>query len=736
MSVVPIDDVKIQPNFSQACKTGSTRNIAHNLDAGSQNANHEEEKANLQHDGVLCTECASLDMASIVSELDMDSVKFIFRLRTEHLESNRLSCPLCSIIIWMLQGVPKSKPRGRLALYICSTLWLDPNVQFGRYAFWLDWIKEKNANFLILANGRYDLPCRRLALIWNTLSPSPVMTDQTTQSRKLQPLNVRRFIDYAYLKQWLKRCDTLPTHREFCNPPVVRPYWPAKVIDCHRLTIVPTQSSYDYVALSYVWGLQPHKPPSKYPLLRLQDLPPTIRDAIKITIETGHRYLWVDRYCINQDQNTAKNIDIQNMGQIYNGASLTIIATAGSDPNYGLPGVSKPRDGILPFVTSSEWAISGVPEDVQYLIYESVWVTRAWTYQEALLSRRRLFFTDQALYFECHKAGCCLEFGDGVEAPEGDTVSIFGASGYDTSKIFGYISDYSRRQLTYDTDYLNGLLGILGFMAGVENPALHLFGVPICPQMTLPIQSTLKRTNTRDCREFMIGMGWTVAKSKRRNIDAPSWSWVAWKGSVSWPAEFDHGRAYFITNSEVWIEDATQAVLPIQTLREHPDTWKEDYRLCKVIHINAEVFGIALVYPDIHKWETYGFRKWNKVTEPKSITADYFAVWETHNDILVHAPVFLFQQESFEPPKEIHPLDKNFKVLKLGTYDYPEKPAPGFSSGVEGKILREVRGGYEVLGYISFNYNNMHFFARQGTSKNVTEKMLLPDMIKERVRLL
>ena len=77
-----------------------------------------------------------------------------------------------------------------------------------------------------------------------------------------------------------------------------------KVMDCVNGTIVTLESQMEYVALSYVWGNQdgqrrvsrrdvsPRKP-SEYPKL--------IQDARTIVRNLEFRYLWVDKYCINQE---------------------------------------------------------------------------------------------------------------------------------------------------------------------------------------------------------------------------------------------------------------------------------------------------------------------------------------------------------------------------------------------------------------------------------------------------
>ncbi|OTA64713.1 hypothetical protein K449DRAFT_327806, partial [Hypoxylon sp. EC38] len=112
------------------------------------------------------------------------------------------------------------------------------------------------------------------------------------------------------------------SYHSTCKPPTGQRKWPTKLLDCQSLEIVMAQSSDTYVALSYVWGKQQDN------ISSIRDCPATIRDAIKVTVKIGYRYLWVDRYCIDQDHSAEKHTEIQQMGRIYNGASLTIIAAA------------------------------------------------------------------------------------------------------------------------------------------------------------------------------------------------------------------------------------------------------------------------------------------------------------------------------------------------------------------------------------------------------------------------
>ncbi|ORX94759.1 heterokaryon incompatibility protein-domain-containing protein, partial [Clohesyomyces aquaticus] len=129
-----------------------------------------------------------------------------------------------------------------------------------------------------------------------------------------------------------------------------------------------------------------------------------VMDAITVALRLGISYLWVDRYRINQDDPDEKHRLITNMDKIYAGAEVTIIAAAGSDPHYGLPGVSSTfrspnqyevRIGSKNYMSLPPLSRVG-PDSTRNLRWK-----RGWTYQEMLLSRRRLVFTPHQMYFQC-----------------------------------------------------------------------------------------------------------------------------------------------------------------------------------------------------------------------------------------------------------------------------------------------------------------------------------------------
>jgi len=75
----------------------------------------------------------------------------------------------------------------------------------------------------------------------------------------------------------------------------------------------------------------------------LSSLPQTIEDVVTIIGKPGFHYLWVDMCCIKQD--SEKDVDnlIKYIDLAHRRAQATIVAAAGSGPNFELTGVSSGR---------------------------------------------------------------------------------------------------------------------------------------------------------------------------------------------------------------------------------------------------------------------------------------------------------------------------------------------------------------------------------------------------------
>jgi hypothetical protein len=199
----------------------------------------------------------------------------------------------------------------------------------------------------------------------------------------------RDSVDLDLVKLWIMGCQT--KHVGHCADPAleflsnVRSLPGFQLIDCMSKEVVQAPRVFDYVALSYVWGqplVEEVDTANSYTqlggLLPL-DLPETIVDAIKVTLKLGYRYLWVDKYCISQGLDPyALQEQLAGMGTIYSGAVVTIIAAAGIDANYGLPGVGVRQRIEQPSITINGTTWSSGFENTSSPFELSKWVTRGW----------------------------------------------------------------------------------------------------------------------------------------------------------------------------------------------------------------------------------------------------------------------------------------------------------------------------------------------------------------------
>ncbi|KAF2251496.1 HET-domain-containing protein [Trematosphaeria pertusa] len=241
--------------------------------------------------------------------------------------------------------------------------------------------------------------------------------------RKISPDEV----DIGLLRSWMDRCSTY--HNGECDRDVrTVDSLPLnlRLIDVRRRCVIKVAEGEvpEYVALSYMWGSQKMKEETGMdPAMLLQKdircgprgemtplqtkLPKTIEDAMTLTRLLGYRYLWNDALCIVQDATLEQKVpDLTNMKLIYSCASLTIAAAAGTHADYGIPGIGVPRR-----IHQNSEVVRDLRLATMFPSYtalenssELLWNTRGWTFQEKLLSRRIILFTDYQVYFKCSES--------------------------------------------------------------------------------------------------------------------------------------------------------------------------------------------------------------------------------------------------------------------------------------------------------------------------------------------
>lgn len=349
--------------------------------------------------------------------------------------------------------------------------------------------------------------------------------------------------DPELLKSWLCLCDR--HHGARCSQRVDRQGPDIRLIDTKNQCIVSSRlldSSIhqDYVALSYVWGdvERSYVPVGGYSVLTNKGallhlkLSKTIVDAMQLTQRLGLRYLWVDALCIKQDDFSDKEKHIARMGFVFQSALFTIIAASGSDCDAGLPGCRPgTRFKRQQLVEAGNITLLSSVQHEKILTPEtSKWARRAWTFQEELLSRRRLIFTDEQVWWQCPCATWCeqsqLETEDAIGFLfSGQTVELSLRERYSKLRFkdyFDLVSKYAQRELSYPSDALNAFKGILSILTDYSKE--HFFwGFAI---------SSFER------QLYWVGK----AKIRTTLLDdcLPTWSWVDWMGELS----FRHYQTY------------------------------------------------------------------------------------------------------------------------------------------------------------------------------------------------
>lgn len=374
--------------------------------------------------------------------------------------------------------------------------------------------------------------------------------------RLFSPRMVGTRFDPEVVKSWLSACDT---HHPLCTASESRDTAPdVYFINCQTRTLVPggdLPPAAEYVALSYVWGIKtPAKagpetslrPGSALP----ERIPAVIGDAIKVTLALGLQFLWVDKYCIDQKNQATKHKQIFHMDAVYRHACLTIIAAAGADQSTGLPGGTQDRPARQTSIQTDEVSIlSTLPSPVNHII-NSKWASRAWTFQEAILSQRRLVFTDDQLYFECDSMHCyeslCVSFDMlyATHSRHSDEHNnfikpkLFGF-GHQTAGILTYVhcaEEYTMSSLTFDEDSLNAFTGVTRNLEKTRKPPVrNICGVPFLHP------SDVATPSCNYLQMLLAGLAWrhrpTADTAPRRRHGFPSWSWAGWAGPVVWPSK-------------------------------------------------------------------------------------------------------------------------------------------------------------------------------------------------------
>ncbi|KAI4860851.1 HET-domain-containing protein [Hypoxylon rubiginosum] len=355
-------------------------------------------------------------------------------------------------------------------------------------------------------------------------------------------------------------------------------YYPTRLLDvgsstCSKLRLIisaeyPALSKGEanfvgvrYAALSYCWG--PKDEANKQLIttrgtirnhiaqIEFGHLPQTVADAVQVCRTIGIRYLWVDALCIVQDNRDDWAREAFEMANVYANSFITLCILQGNSCTSGfLKKPHSPKTLQVNFRSRLDSSISGKlylrmlhpprenlkdsrlqtmgglvgagPDEPAKLdLRDAAWSNRGWTFQEARLSPRKLFYGPLMFHISCGKL---QESADGSKFDEDD---FFRQREPKFSDVlvgwYSLVATYGNRALSYERDRF---------------PALSAFPRTISEKF--PDQQYLAGLWKSDLHRGLLWTpyAWTDLKTyleyPEEGYIAPSWSWACHPGGLTW----------------------------------------------------------------------------------------------------------------------------------------------------------------------------------------------------------
>ncbi|KAK7973040.1 hypothetical protein PG996_007268 [Apiospora saccharicola] len=401
------------------------------------------------------------------------------------------------------------------------------------------------------------------------------------------------YFDISTLKNWLRVCEE--GHGAQC---MVSAASKGESFLGTLVSIVKPDTPVHFAALSYMWspggaGSSDIKL-EKANISHLETprsltgigLPRIILHAISLCRDLGEQFLWVDRLCIVQDDRDSKSAQIGAMDLIYRSASFTIVAALNSrTTDMGLPGhaeqARQPWSSVFrpPLDYNFEYV---TPNGIQAIVDSSMWNRRGWTFQERLLSKRRLFITEHQAIFQCslvvaeeestwdweyQRPHSASEVIHEISTDDSATPRLSAEPGIlqmpgqveeryskhflpETPTLESYkrwVEDYSSRQLSFGTDILKAFSGVASVVETGFGSRM-LFGLPeiLLPQCLL----------------------WTCdALYVRRGdpVSIPSWSWASCAKPVDYGWVNEDDKANMCSIVQYYYQDPDEGLRELAT---------------------------------------------------------------------------------------------------------------------------------------------------------------------------
>ncbi|PSK55278.1 hypothetical protein B9Z65_2667 [Elsinoe australis] len=330
-----------------------------------------------------------------------------------------------------------------------------------------------------------------------------------------------------------------------------------------------------YMTLSYCWGTAPATSQlrtTRATLATHQDrgipfssLPLTFQQTIQIARLLSISHLWIDALCIIQSDVEDWHAEAPRMQDVYGHSYLNVSASASTSPDGGLFRGRDARHLDISLVpgpigdrgVGQRFAV--VHKDYwEAQLLESKLYSRAWVFQERMLSPRLLHFADEQIFFECPCLQACEAFPTGLPTqlltrPKRD---LQWKRELQRGTFERTLTDQERRGIPFEHFWTTAVRSYSSCdLTNGADKIVALSGI-----------STLIARAVKDVDEYLSGMwrlmleeqlGWRVVDARQHNgkpsrrmspeeYRAPSWSWASMDGVIEMPSRVRQRRDYVL----------------------------------------------------------------------------------------------------------------------------------------------------------------------------------------------
>jgi hypothetical protein len=272
-------------------------------------------------------------------------------------------------------------------------------------------------------------------------------------------------------------------------------------------------------------------------------LPRNFQDAMKITIELGFRYLWIDSLCIIQDSLQDWEHECTVMGDVYANASITISAAAAKSCDEGIlhpklyehPRLRKHNvllklEEVSPLEDTVQVSSNYGHEDFADCFDSLPLGKRGWCLQERLLSQRVLYYAERQIYFQCRTSHLAAN-----EVPPRDFYKVE----VTRSNLLHFPDSTEKTSKMLLAEIYDRWLSIINAYCTFRRLAISSDKLPAILGIAKKFQKHLKDEYISGFwrMDFRRSILWYTCKNSLNKVikhesRAPSWSWARWDANL------------------------------------------------------------------------------------------------------------------------------------------------------------------------------------------------------------